>query len=154
MRPFIHCTICRDYETVAKLHSKTGIVQISNGVRVDSQEKLQRVVAHIEGVSHVEASKAKIQHDLWNLRSEGHTWVKLFTKENRELTNLLIKLAMDVYNDSLHDTLPAYNWASRSLVQIRSDQIIKSVADKGKFYHKHLKKSMKNHNRMLYSSFS
>lgn len=131
IRPFIHCTICRDFEAVAKSHAKNGTVAISSGIRVDNQEKLQRVVDHIEGKSHVEAANAKIQHDLWNLRSESHVWRKFLNDENRELINSLIKLAMDVYNDSLHDTIPAYNWAARSLTQIRGDSIISSIKDDG-----------------------
>lgn len=131
MRPFIHCEICRDFEAVAKSHAKNGTVAISSGVRVDNQEKLQRVVDHIEGKSHVEAAKAKVQRDLWNLRSESHVWRKFLNDENRELINSLIKLAMDVYNDSLHDTIPAYNWAARSLSQIRGDNIISSIQENG-----------------------
>ena len=133
MRPFIYCTICRDFEAVAKAHFKNGIVPMASGIKVDSQEKLQRVVTHIEAKGHEAAANAKIQHDLWNLRSEGHTWRKFLNNENKELINVLIKLAVDVYNDSLHDTLPAYNWASRSLAQIRAVEIVSAVQSKGKF---------------------
>lgn len=87
LRPFIYCTICRDFQVVAKAHSKNGIVPLSSGIRVDSQEKLQRVVIHMEGKSHEEAAKAKIQNDLWNLRSESHVWRKFLNDENKGLTN-------------------------------------------------------------------
>ncbi|KAJ6646722.1 hypothetical protein Bhyg_01935 [Pseudolycoriella hygida] len=72
MRCFIHCKICREFENVAKSHSKNGSVPLSNGIRVDSQEKLHRIVTHMEGKSHEEAAKAKIYNDLWNQRSESH----------------------------------------------------------------------------------
>ncbi|KAJ6646723.1 hypothetical protein Bhyg_01936, partial [Pseudolycoriella hygida] len=39
-------------------------------------------------------------------------------------------MAIDVFNDSIHDTLPAYNWPARSLVQFRCDQIVASIQEK------------------------
>lgn len=131
LRPYIVCKISREFVAVAEAHALRGAVPLSSGIRVDSQEKLQRVVDHLEGKSHVEAGKAKIQHDLWSARSESHVWRKFLNEENRELINSLIKLDVGVYNDSLHATLPAYNWASRSFAQFRDDQIVNSIAIDG-----------------------
>lgn len=131
LRPFIVCKICQEFTDVAKTHALKGVVPLSTGIRVDSQDKLQRVLDHLDGKSHIEAAKAKLQHDLWTRRSESHVWRKFLNDENRELISMLVKLAVDVYNDSLHDTLPAYNWASRSLAQFRGDEIVATITNDG-----------------------
>lgn len=132
MRPYMHCDVCKVYEHVAKFTSKNGLVFMSNGVRVDGQDKLQRVLTHLDSKHHSEAVSAKRNQELWISRSEDHTWRKYLNYQHRELVQLLLRMAMDVYNDSLHDTIPAWNWASRSLTQCRSDQFVDSINDGGK----------------------
>lgn len=130
-RPFLHCNVCKEFENVAKSTSKNGSVHIANGMRVDSQEKLQRVMTHLNGKSHNDALLAKKNHELWINQSEDHVWRKYLNVQYRELVELLLRMAMDIYNDSLHDTLPAWNWATRSLTHCRSDQFVNSINNEG-----------------------
>src|SRR5687768_16156600 len=68
LRPYMRCKICQECEAVARKYSN-GSLPLIAGIRVDSQQKLQRVVDHLDGKSHDEAVKAKVQHELWNARS-------------------------------------------------------------------------------------
>lgn len=104
---------------------------MSNGVRVDGQDKLQRVLTHLQSKHHTDAVSAKRSNELWISRSEDHVWRKLLNCQQRDLIQLLLRMAMDIYNDSLHDTFPAYNWAARSLTQCRSDQFVNSINEGG-----------------------
>lgn len=114
-RPIIFCKICREFDDVAKQHSRNHTVPFRNGVVVDSQEKLKRVVDHLESLQHQQAVQAKKQHELWQSRSDRHEWRKYLNSENEYLLQELTKMTIDVYNDALHGTLPCFNWASRSL---------------------------------------
>lgn len=134
LRPFLHCNVCKEFEHVANVNSKNGSVFVADGIRVDSQEKLQRVLNHLNGKSHKDAILAKQNHELWINRSEDHIWRKYLKNQHRDLVELLIRLAIDVYNDSLHDTLPAWNWAARSLAQHKSDQLVKCFDEGGDSY--------------------
>lgn len=130
-RPFLHCNVCKEFENVAKHNSKNGSVYMANGIRVDSQERMRRVVTHLNGKNHNDALLTKQNHELWINRSEDHVWRKYLSVQHRDLVELLIRMAMDVYNDSLHDTLPAWNWPARSLTQCRSDQFVNAIQNKG-----------------------
>ena len=51
----------------------------------------------------------------WAQMSDSHPWVRIFNKANADTRNVLVRLAIDVYNDSLVETLSARSWPSRSL---------------------------------------
>lgn len=76
---------------------------MAEGIIVDSQEKLERVLNHLNGRSHADAASAR----------------KCLQIQHRDLVEFLTRMAVDVYNDSLHNSLPAWNWAARSLAQHR-----------------------------------
>lgn len=107
-RPFILCVICRQFEDVAKKHSRTHSCPFSDGVLVDSQDKLTRVIDHLESEQHRQAVKAKTNNELWKARSDRHEWRKYLNSENEYLVNELILMATDVYNDALHGTLSSH----------------------------------------------
>lgn len=131
LRPILKCTVCKEFEKVAKNTSKNGSVYMADGVRADSQDKLQRVLDHLNGKSHSDAVLAKQNQELWINRSEDHIWRKYLQSQHRDLVELLMRMAIDVYNDSLHDTLPAWNWAARSLAQHKSDQLVTCINENG-----------------------
>lgn len=130
-RQFILCKVCKEFEDVAKKYSQNQTVAIANGIKVDSQEKFQRVIDHLEGASHKHALLAKKNAELWKARSESHHWRKYLNAENEYLVQELIRMAVDVYNDSLHGTLPSFNWASRSLAHKRSEQLVNYFNENG-----------------------
>lgn len=131
MRQWVHCSVCREFETEASKFSKTGVVPMASDVRVEGKEKLKRLVLHIESVPHKQALATKKSSEMWSSQSANHPWVAMLRKHDAAVVNLLIRLAVDVYNDSLMATLPAWNWPSRSLAQMKADQVVASLADNG-----------------------
>lgn len=111
---------------------RSHFLPIADGIRVDDQEKLRIVADHINSECHQQAALAKQKHELWKSRSEEHVWRKYLNSQDDQLIQDLIKLAIDVYNDSLIGTLPAFNWASRSLAHKRADDIIAIVKKDGR----------------------
>jgi hypothetical protein len=51
-RPYISCTTCRAYEADAAKLSRNGIVPMAYGIQVESKQKLERVVDHLQSKAH------------------------------------------------------------------------------------------------------
>ena len=47
--------------------------------------------------------------------SDSHPWARILNKANTETRIFLVRLAIDVYNDSLVETLSERSWPSRSM---------------------------------------
>lgn len=131
MRQWVYCSTCHDFEDEARKFSKTGTVPMASGVRIEGKEKMKRLILHIESVPHRQALAAKKASEMWKTQSVNHPWIAMLRKHDVAVVNLLIKLAIDVYNDSLMETLPAWNWPSRSLAHMKADHVLASVADNG-----------------------
>ena len=102
------CLICSKFEEDAKKHSRNGIVYLAHGVRCDSEEKLVKINDHFRSNAHqaaVDASKCK---ELWEKQSLNHPWLRILEKQDKLTVENLIKLAVDVYNDSKQLTLTAF----------------------------------------------
>jgi hypothetical protein len=108
-RKWVHCTVCKEFESAARRHSRTGLVPMATGIRVDGQEKIKRIVDHLNSKPHQSALQAKQLQEMWKKQSVNHPWVKTLSKHDSSVINFLICLAIDVYNDSLMETLPAWN---------------------------------------------
>ena len=102
-----------------------------HGIRVEGKQKLKRIVDHLESKPQTSAVLEKKQQVMWKTVSGDHSWDKLLRKHDASVVKLLLRLAIDVYNDSLSETLPAWNWPSRSLAQLKADEVVESVSDEG-----------------------
>jgi len=122
-RPYITCQICKEYEDVAARFSKKGAVAFSRGVMAESTQKLERVVDHVVSKSHVAAAQAKAANDQWIAQSEKHPWIKTLKNHRSQVINQLIHLCIDVYNDSMIETVSARSWPSRSLANMMASSI-------------------------------
>ena len=67
----------------------------------------------------------------WVSQSDTHPWVKVLKEHNFQVVNTLIRMAVDVRNDSMTKTLSAWSWPSTSLAQMHAENQIASYADSG-----------------------
>ena len=125
------CLICNEFEEDAKKCSSNGTVYIAHGVRCDSEEKLTRIVDHFRSREHAAAVDAKKFKELWENQTLSHPWLRILQKQGQFTVQNLIKLAMDVYNDSKQLTLSAWSWPSRSLAAAHAEQQILSLKENG-----------------------
>ena len=61
----------------------------------------------------------------------NHPWLKVLKKENQATVENLIRLAIDVYNDSKLLTPSAWSWPSRSLASLCAEKQIKTFNENG-----------------------
>lgn len=81
LRPFIQCNVCKEYEDVARKFSKNHSMPIADGIRVDDQHKLRKVIEHLEGEPHRHAVLAKEKHEQWKARSDSHELQKYLNSQ-------------------------------------------------------------------------
>jgi hypothetical protein len=63
--------------------------------------------------------------------SDHHTWARILNKTNWDTKRFLVCLAIDVYNDSLVETLSARSWPSRSLSSVHANNMLEQFEEKG-----------------------
>lgn len=95
-RRFVKCLTCANNETVALRNSKNGQCPIASGIRVDSDEKIQQVIDHLESMAHKAATENEELVKKYDSLSEKHPWLSVLKKHREETINFLIQLAMDV----------------------------------------------------------
>ena len=78
-------------------------------MRCDSEEKLVQIVDHFRGAAHQAAVDASKFKELWEKQSLSHPWLRVLEKQDKITLENLIKLAVDVYNDSKQLTLSAWS---------------------------------------------
>ena len=89
------------------------------------------VVDHLLFESHKKASEFK-QLDLpWKSQSSSHPWVHCSTKHKQENVEMFIRMAIDVYNDSLYLTPTAFSWLRRCLASLHSEKLISFFRENG-----------------------
>lgn len=128
-RVYVNCKICHEFKSEAAKFSKNGNVPLAEGIRIDGNLKLQRIIDHLESQVHSAASEAKKASDLWKQQSDKHPWVQTLKKHRTGVVNDLIALCMDAYNDSLLETPTARSWPARSLTTIRTKSIQAQLND-------------------------
>ena len=64
----------------------------------------------------------------WRKQEHSHPWVKIIAHYEAETVAFLTSLAVDVYNDSLLETLTAWSWPSRSLAHLHSERVISNMS--------------------------
>ena len=63
--------------------------------------------------------------------SDHHPWARILNKTNWDTKRFLVCLAIDVYNDSLVETLSARSWPSRSLSSVYANNMLEQFEEKG-----------------------
>jgi hypothetical protein len=97
---FVQCLLCAEYESVAVENSKNGRCPLANGVRADDKERIKTVIDHLLSQSHAAVVKHKDLEEKYKKQSDKHPWLSLLKKQRAEKVDFLIKLCVDVYNDS------------------------------------------------------
>ena len=113
-RLFVKCLICEEFEFEAKKYSRNGVVPLARGCRADSKKKLMDVVDHLLSQPHKKSSDYKQLNRQWKSQLTSHPWIHYLTKQRVETVKMLIRLSIDVYNDSLLLTPTAFSWPGRS----------------------------------------
>lgn len=88
---------------------------MSGGIQIESRQKLERVVDHLNSEAHLVALDLKKGKEAWDTQSESHPWIKILINHQSQVINHLLHLCIDVYNDSLLETPSARTWPARSL---------------------------------------
>ncbi|ESN91332.1 hypothetical protein HELRODRAFT_165352 [Helobdella robusta] len=130
-RKGLKCKLCYDNISEAKKYARNGTVPIADGVRCDGMQQLQRIIDHLKGGAHSAAQRADLARKQWTAQSDKHPWVKILKQHNIELISTLIRLTVDVHNDSVTKTLSAWSWPSRSLAQMHAKNQVKQYIDHG-----------------------
>ena len=77
-----------------------GRIPLACGVRVDGKDRLSNVVDHLFSPAHNELSlRLKQLDESWDNSSGSHPWIKVMKKCKAETMEILLRLAVDVYND-------------------------------------------------------
>ena len=98
-RPVIKCLLCSKNEMEVRKFANNGRIPLPCGVRVDGKDRLSNVVDHLFSPAHNEALRLKQLDELWNNSSDSHPWIKVRKKCKAETLEILLRLAVDVYND-------------------------------------------------------
>jgi hypothetical protein len=130
-RNVIKCLTCEEFESEAKKFSANGTIPIASGITVHTKERLMRVVNHLSSASHNAAVEISIKSSQWKSQSSKHPWVNCLQRHRAEVIDTLLKMAIDVYNDSLIETPTAHSWPARSLAQDHALQLSKYFVNHG-----------------------
>ena len=130
-RTFVICKTCQDQEEAASRVSANGIVYAASGMRADGAEKLRKVVDHLLGRPHQAAVETQELEDQWRRQTDNHPWLKITKQREASTIQILIKLAVDVYSDSMIETPSAWSWPCRSLATLHSERLLSAMADHG-----------------------
>ena len=129
-RIIVKCLVCEKYEDAARQSSANNqSVPFGSGVRTEGVAGARKLISHIQGKPHVAAMDAKSRHDNFKEQSLNHPWLNILKKHNADELPKLIRLALDVYNDTLCETTSGYSWPSRSLTSIRAEQIVSHLQE-------------------------
>uniref|UniRef100_A0A2S2QDI7 Uncharacterized protein n=1 Tax=Sipha flava TaxID=143950 RepID=A0A2S2QDI7_9HEMI len=72
----IKCMTCFTHIQEAKKFSKNGTIPIADGVRCDSQNKLERIIDHLTTEAHNAATNLDQMQMKWMEQSDEHPWIK------------------------------------------------------------------------------
>ena len=89
------------------------------------------LVDQLHSEIHQAALDAKKYKELWDRQDQNHPLVRVLKKQEQTTVGNLIKLAIDVYNDSKLLTPSAWSWPARALATAHADQLISSMNENG-----------------------
>ena len=115
---------------MAKKSSKNGTIAIASGVRADCSDRLERVIDHMTSEPHIAATNKKMD-EAWGEGTTSHPWLRALTAYNKTVFAMLLRMAIDVYNDCLIETVSARSWPMRSLACLASDHLLAAMRQNG-----------------------
>ena len=130
-RLVIACLLCQKYEAEVTRYTINGRLPIASGVRADGKERLKSVTDHLESTVHTEAVKLDTHKQAWVNKSDKHPWAKYLKKTKSDKLQILLEMAIDVYNDSRIETVSAICWPSRSLSSKMATHLIQHFEAEG-----------------------
>ena len=116
---------------MAKKSSKNGTIPIASGVRADCSDRLERVIDHMTSEPHITATNKKKMDESWEECTTSHPWLRALTAYNKTVFAMLLRMAVDVYNDCLIGTVSARSWPMRSLACLASDHLLAAMRQNG-----------------------
>lgn len=123
-RPYyMECIYCKEFESEISKYSKNRLVPMSGGIEIESRQKLERVVDHLNSKAHLVALHLKKGKEAWDTQSENHPWIKILKNHQSQVINQLLHLCIDVFNDSLLETPSARTWPARSLSHMMASSV-------------------------------
>lgn len=78
----MECIYCKEFESEISKYSKNGLVPMSGGIQIESRQKLERVVDHLNSKAHIVALDLKKGKEAWDTQSENHPWIKILKKSS------------------------------------------------------------------------
>ena len=129
-RPSVTCSVCAAHEDEIKRFSSNGKVPLAKGVRADGKERVMRIIDHLDSEMHKEALRQDELEKSWASMSDHHPWARILNKTNWDTKRFLVCLAIDVYNDSLVETLSARSCPSRSLSSVYANNMLEKFEEK------------------------
>ena len=124
---YVKCEICEQYVNIAIKNSKNGTCPLASGIRADERKRLELVRDHLHSQCHSAVVEHMRLEKLYEQQSKKHPWINTLKKHQAAVIDHLIKLSIDVYNDSLYETLTAHNWPARSLAQLHAATVTRDM---------------------------
>ena len=124
---YVKCELCEKYEHVARKHSKNGTCPLASGIRADERKRIEMVIDHLFSQCHSAVTEHQRLEKLYDMQSEKHPWISILKNQRAGVVDHLIRLCIDVYNDSLYETLAAHNWPARSLAQLHAATVSRDM---------------------------
>ena len=116
---------------MAKESYKNGTIAIASGVRADCSDRLERVIDHMTSEPHIAATNKKKMDEAWEECTTSHPWLRALTTYNKTVFAMLLRMAVDVCNDCLIETVSARSWPMRSLACLASDHLLAAMRENG-----------------------
>ena len=107
LRFVITCHVCAAHQNEVKTFSSNGQVPLANGVRADGRDRFMKVIEHLDSTVHCEAESLQVHAESRASMANSHQFARVFNKVTLETKKFLVRLAIDVYNDSLVETFSA-----------------------------------------------
>ena len=117
-------TKSRDFPAMAKFYWQKVFEPMAKSV-------LMRIIDHLDSQMHKEALRQDGLEKSWASMSNHHPWARILNKTNWDTKRFLVCLAIDVYYDSLVETLSARSWPSRSLSSVYANNMLEKFEEKG-----------------------
>ena len=80
---------------------------------------------------HIAATNKKKMDEAWEECTTSHPWLRALTAYNKTVLAMFLRMAVDVYNDRLIETVSARSWPMRSLACLASDHLLATMQENG-----------------------
>ena len=80
---------------------------------------------------HMAVTNKKKMDEAWEECTTSHPWLRALTAYNKTVFAMLLRMAVDVYNDCLIETVSARSWPKRSLACLASVHLLAVMRKNG-----------------------